>query len=385
MGRPAVDALDVAGCERLFRRHGLPLLVEGHTAGRDVFGRSAPFLVLVLLLELSRSVQLGWPTWANVLALLGALAVVMGGYALLNLARGRPWRTLPQAVDVPELAFFVLAPALAALLFGGDWRGALGIAVGNLVLLALVWLSVGYGLLSTLWWGLARIADELGASLLRLVRLLPLLLVFSLVLFFTTEVWQVFDHTGGTADVIIGVFFALLVVGLVASHAPTEARRAVAGATEGDDDAVPLRRSQLANVAAMVATTQLLQVIVVSLGTGLFFVALGTLTVTPEVRGLWDVQGGSWALELVLGDSELVLDQTLVRVATALATFTGLYYAISAQVDAVYRAELVDGIGAQLARVFAVRRRYLALLRGAESDVSGRVRASGGSDSTAEV
>ena len=47
-GAPAaVDHLDVPACERLFRRNGLPLLVEGHSLDRDVFGRSAPFLLVV--------------------------------------------------------------------------------------------------------------------------------------------------------------------------------------------------------------------------------------------------------------------------------------------------------------------------------------------------
>lgn len=57
-----------------------------------------------------------------------------------------------------------------------------------------------------------------------------------------------------------------------------------------------------------------------------------------------------------------MVTQTLVRVSVAIATFTGLYYAISVQVDAVYREEFVDGIETQLRDVLAVRARYLDLL-----------------------
>ncbi|MGO1277581.1 MAG: hypothetical protein ACTMIB_02620, partial [Cellulosimicrobium funkei] len=228
-GAPAaVDHLDVPACERLFRRNGLPLLVEGHSLDRDVFGRSAPFLLVVLLAELSGAVRSGWPAWANALALLGAAALVAAAYAGLNVVRGRPWSTLPQSVGVPELAFFVLVPALLPVVFGGQWGDALLTVVGNLVLLGVVRVVVGYGVLSSLWWGLARVTDELGAALLRLVRLLPLLLVFSLVLFYNAEVWQVFDRTHGVADLVLGAFFALLVVLFVGLRSPAEAREALA-------------------------------------------------------------------------------------------------------------------------------------------------------------
>lgn len=368
---PAAAPRDVAACERFFRRNGLPLLVEGHSVDRDVFGRSAPFLLVVLLAELSGAIRSGWPAWANALALLGGAAIVAAAYAGLNVLRGRPWSTLPQSVGVPELAFFVLVPALLPLVFGGQWGDALLTVVGNLVLLGVVRVVVGYGVLSSLWWGLARVTDELGAALLRLVRLLPLLLVFSLVLFYNAEVWQVFDRTHGIADVVLGAFFALLVVLFVALRSPAEAREALAETSArlpGHEPATRFSRGQTANLATMIASSQLLQVLVVSFGMGVFFMALGTLTVTPEVMALWDVDGGTWQQTLSLaggggvGGADLVVTQTLLRVSVAIATFTGLYYAISVQVDAIYREEFVDGIETQLTDVVRTRSRYLELL-----------------------
>jgi hypothetical protein len=370
-GAPGVVPLDAPACERFFRRNGLPLLVEGHSLDRDVFGRSAPFLLVVLLAELSGAVRTAWPAWANALALLGGAALVGAAYAGLNVLRGRRWSTLPQSVGVPELAFFVLVPALLPLVFGGQWADALLTAVGNVLLLGVVRVAVGYGLLSSLWWGLARVVDELGASLLRLVRLLPLLLVFSLVLFYNAEVWQVFDRTHGVADLVLGGFFLLLVVLFVALRVPGEARAALADAAADVPDGERAARfspRQMANLAAMIATSQLLQVLVVSLGMGVFFMALGTLTVTPDVMSLWAVDGGTWERTVTLAGgpgvegAQLVVTQTLLRVSVAIATFTGLYYAISVQVDAVYREEFVDGIGAQLRDVLRARARYLDLL-----------------------
>ena len=354
----------VVDCERVFRRNGLPMLVQGHTLRRDVFGRAAPFLLLVLVAQLSGAVNLSWSTTANLLAVVGAVAVITGGYVALNRVRGRAWSSLPQEIAAPELTFFVLAPALLPLLFGGQWAAAVVTALTNVMILALTWFTVQYGLASTLWWGMARAVDELGASLLRLVRLLPPLLIFSLVLFYNAEVWQVFDRVPTVSSVVLGVLFAVLILVLVGLRLPSEAGSALAQASADLPDAeglAPLGRGQRVNVMVMIGTSQLLQVVVVCAGVFAFFVGIGILTVTPAVQEVWAV-GGGWSLPITLQGTELVLNQSLLRVSTAIATFTGLYFAISIQTDTTYRTEFTAGIERQLRTVVAARVRYRELL-----------------------
>ena len=91
-----------------------------------------------------------------------------------------------------ELALFVIVPALLPLIFNGQWRSALVTAVGNLVLLGLIYAVVGLGLASILRWTLGRLAGQLRASLELFARAIPLLMIFSVVLFLTDEMWQVF-------------------------------------------------------------------------------------------------------------------------------------------------------------------------------------------------
>ena len=180
-----------------------------------------------------------------------------------------------------------------------------------------------------------------------------------------------FDRTHGVADLVLGAFFALLVVLFVGLRSPAEAREALAETAArhpGHERAARFSRGQTANLATMIATSQLLQVLVVSLGMGVFFMALGTLTVTPEVMALWDVDGGTWQRTLSLvggggvGGAELVMTPPLLRVSVALAPEAGRVQARIAQVDAVYREEFVDGIETQLADVLRARSRYLDLL-----------------------
>jgi len=355
----------IAACERTFRRYGLPLLVHGHTARRDIFGRAAPFLVVVLLLEAMATVQLSWPWWLNLLAVLGVMVALCGSYAGLNVLRGRRWSTLPQDVGGPELGFFVLAPAAAPLLFGGQWLTGAVNAIVNIVILLLVWAVVGYGLAATLWWGMSRVGTELGSSLVRLIRFLPLLLIFSIALFYSAEVWQVFDHTPGVSDVILGIFFAALILLILSMRLRAETHELLTRAEAQQEPGTqlpPLSRAQELNVTAMVGASQLLQVIVVSAGVGVFFFALGVLTITPGVLQEWGIDGGTWEVDLTFWGETLQISQTLLRVSVALATFTGLYYAISVLTDAVYRSDFVDEMVAKMADVTAHRVIYHQLL-----------------------
>ena len=349
--------------ERFFRRQGLPLLVEGHSIQRDVFGRSAGFLVAVMLLENVGLVDGSWPWWLNTLAVLGTLATIAGLYIVLNLVRRRGWSTLPQRVGWPELTFFVLAPALAAFATVGDWAVSIVIVVFNLLVLAITRVVVGLGVLSSLGWGIARLAGEFGTSLRRLIRLLPLVLIFSIVLFFNTEVWQVFDKISAQGDMVLAAFFLILIVSLTAAGARREADAAILeAAPHASPRSTEFDEGQRRNIVAMVASSQLLQVLVVSVATGVFFVLVGALTITDGVRDAWAIGGGTKIADLNFLGTWLQIDQSLLRVAVALATFNGLYYAINVQVDAVYRTELVDDIAAQLNEVVQVREHYLGLI-----------------------
>lgn len=354
-----------AECERTFRRYGLPLLVDDHSARRDVFGRAAPFLLLVLMFEVAAAARLTWPWWLNTLAIIAVTLGLCGAYALVNLMRSRPWHTLPQDVGTVELAFFVLAPGLLVFLTGGQWEAGLILVAFNLFVLGAVFATVRYGLGATLWWGASRLGSELGSSLLRLVRFLPLLLIFSMALFYSSEVWQLFGQAPATSTVVLSIFFAILILLILALRLRTETRQVLKQAEEatpGAKDLPRLTRAQLHNVSAMVASNQLLQVVVVSAGVGLFFFAIGILTITPGLMDSWGVQVNGWSQDISLWGESLIITQTHLRVAGAMAMFTGLYYAVSVLTDAIYREDFIGDIAAKLTEVNTYRVKYHALL-----------------------
>jgi hypothetical protein len=344
--------------ERRFRHAGLPLWIEDYSASTDVFNRAVPLLVLVFFGEMLGATSLDWSLAANVGATLGGLAILIAAGAIVNRIRGRHALALPDEVGRIELGAFVLLPALLPLAFGGQWRSALVTAGANAALLGLIYAVVGYGLLSILRWALARLLRQLASSLALLTRAIPLLMIFSIVLFLTTEMWQVFSQASVAALVILGILFVALGASFLIARLPAEVRsleREAGGAT------AELDHRQRLNVGLVMFVGQALQVLLVSVAVGAFFVVLGTMLVSASVLQSWIGSGGHVLLRIDFLGLDGIVTEELLRVSGALAAFTGLYFAISMLTDDVYRREFLDGLTAEMRETFRARAEYLRL------------------------
>jgi hypothetical protein len=342
---------ELAAYEGRLRRDGLPLLIEDYSAYEDIFTRAVPLLALVFGVELLGALKLDWPVWANALSLAGGLALLLGSLATANRRRGRRALSVPDRVGPAELAGFVLIPALLPLISGGQIVSALFTAAGNAFLLALIYGIVGIGLLSIVRWAGRRVVAQLAASLVLLTRAVPVLLVFMILLFLTTEVWQVFSDISDPALAGVVALFGTLGSVFVASRLPKEVR-----AIEREVGVEPpLRRRQRFNVGLVMFVSQGLQVLVVALLVGLFFVAFGALALTPHVIDEWIGTPPT----PIAGQARLSVE--LVKVSGALAAFSGLYYAISVLTQEDYREEFLDDLETSLRETFIERERYLDL------------------------
>lgn len=363
MSDPAGDDRRIRELERGFRRAGLPLLAEDYSATEDVFTRAIPLLALVFVLELLGAVNLEWSTLANVFAVIGGLALLLGAFGLLNILRGRPFASIPRKVGLPELSAFVLMPVVLPLVFGGQLTSAVVTAAVNVALLGLIWLVVGFGVISILRWTVARFIRLLGASLTLLVRALPLLLFFSLVTFFTNEYWQLFGRASDATFYAAAVLFALLAAAFLLVRLPGSVQE-----LERDSGLdVPLDRRQRANVALLVFVGQALQVAFVGVAIWLFFMVFGALLVTPAIRTDWLGSDGRELFTLPFLGEQLDVTKELMRTAAGVASFSALYYAVASAVDSAYRDELLTEITDQLRGTFAARREYLTLVQRREA------------------
>ncbi|MET0801262.1 MAG: hypothetical protein ABWZ53_08855 [Actinomycetota bacterium] len=354
------DEARIHELERRFRRDGLPNLILDFSPAEDVFTRAIPFLTIVFVLEVVNAMDIGRRAWENLLLALGGLAIFVSSFGVLNLLRGRRFLSVPDRVGVPELAAFVVLPAVLPIVFNRQLLFGFNTLLVNLALLGLVYLVIGFGVVSLVRWTGRRFFAQLGASLSVLVRAVPLLLFFSLVMFFTTEIWQVFTTPGPGAFWTAMGLFVLLAMVFLAVRLPGVVREVQSESAVGD---VPLRRKERLNLAAVALISEMLQVSFVSAAIWLFYVVLGALLVNDEVRQAWLLIPDDVDVAISWFGDHLQISEGLFRVATGVAAFAGLYYAVTILVDAAYRDQFVDSLTVELRDTFRRRAEYLELQR----------------------
>ncbi|MDQ3936615.1 MAG: hypothetical protein M3340_18495 [Actinomycetota bacterium] len=348
---------ELAVYERRFRKAGLPLFIEGYSAAGDVFNRAIPLLGLVFVVELLGAIDLDWHWSANVAAALGGLAVLLAAAGLVNRMRGRPFLSVPERLGAVELATFVLAPALLPLIFGGQVESAVATVLGNLGLLLAIYLVVGYALPAILREASIRLVRELATAVVSLTSALPLLLLFAVVMFVNTEMWEVLSTVPGRLLWVLGILLVVLGLLFLMARLPQEVRGIEEGAAAGP----PLDRRQRVNVGLVVLVSHALQVIVVAAGVGAFYVVFGALAIGPEVRESWIGSTGDSLVALDVFGERVEVTAELLRVSGGIAAVSGLYYAIAVLTDATYREHFRDRMGAEMRATFRARAEYLEL------------------------
>ena len=355
--RAELRPVETADYERRFRRAGLPLFVEGFSASTDVFNRAAPLLGLVFLGELLGAGKLDWSWWQNLLAIAGALALMLAAVAIINVLRGRPARAVPNRLGKTELAAFVILPALLPLIFGGQLGSAVATVAANLFLLILIYAVFVYGLLAILVWVFSRLAGQLRSSLGLLAKAVPLLAIFALLSFTTEEMWEMFGKMAGFDYLVVIGLFVVLGSAFLLVRVPREARTLEVEVGEGP----PLSRAQRVNVGLVLFVSQATQVLIVSITVGLFFVVFGLLAVDTDLRIEWMDIPGDTLLSFPLGGQDFQLTAELLRVAGGLAAFSGFYFAVAMLTDSTYREEFLTELTDEMRTSFRDRREYLRL------------------------
>ncbi len=344
---------DLAAYEQGFRRAGLPAFIAERTAARDIWTRAVPLLSLVFLAELSGAVDLQLSFAVNALLVLAAVGILLATLMLVNRVRGRPALARPEDVEAPELVAFVLVPALLPLALNGQWVSALVTAAGNAALLGLLYAALDYGLVSIVLWAGRRLVSQLAAALTLLIRAIPLLLLFSVVLFINTEMWQAFALLDGLRLAGGVGLLAAVAVTFLLSRAPREVAALETDVREGVGG-TPLDRRERVNVGLVLMVSQLLQVLVVSAAVGAFYVAFGLLVIPESLVETWTGE----APRVVLSLAGVTITQELFQVALAIAALSGLYYAIATLTDATYREEFLTELTDEMRASFVARAAY---------------------------
>ena len=357
---PMPESAQIREYERRFRRAGLPMFVEGFSASTDVFNRAAPLLGIVFIGELLGAGQLDWAWWQNLLAIAGGLVVILAGIALINVIQGRHLRAVPERLGKTELAAFVILPALLPLIFGGQVGSFAVTIAANLAILAVIYAVFVYGLLAILRWVLGRLAGQLASSLGLLAKAVPLLAIFALLSFTTEEMWDIFGTITPFAYAAVIGLFVVLGTAFLAVRVPREARRLE---REAGERGPKLSRAQRMNVGLVLFVSQAVQILIVSLTVGAFFVAFGLLAISPDVLREWVGEDTNPLVTITLADQQFRLTEELLRVAGGLAAFSGFYFAVAMLTDSTYREEFLEELTDEMRASFSARCEYLDLRR----------------------
>lgn len=366
--------------ERWFVRRGVPHFIDDYAATTDIWTRSVPMLVVAYVAGGFNALNLYDWTWQrNVLAGIVVIAVLCIGWMVTNRARGRRPFAKPDVVGAPELAAFIIGPALPSALFT-QWGDAVQAVVEGLALLVAIYLLTSYAVLALLLWAVRRSAAQLASLAGLVVRALPLLLLFTTFLFINAEVWQVAGTLTGVPYLATLTIFFLLGSVFVLSRVPGimrglgtftdwgEVHTALASTPAeqldtpraGPVHAAPLTARQKLNVGLVTVFSQSLQITFVALLLTMFFALFGFLAV-PEAttQGWTGLDSVNVIATWQISGRDLVVTEPLLRVAGFLGAFTGMYFTVVLSTDATYRDEFAEDVAPQIRQALAVRVAYL--------------------------
>lgn len=376
----------VVDVEQWFVRRGVPHFIDDYAATTDIWTRSLPVLLVAYVARGFNALDLyEWSWQRNLVAGLAVVVVLVIGWVVTDLVRGRPPFRSPEVLGTPELAAFIIGPAVPSALFG-QWGDALQSMLEGAALLAIIYLVTSYAVVALMSWAARRSAAQLATLASLVVRALPLLLLFTTFLFINAEVWQVAGTLDGLPYVATLATFFLLGAVFVLSRVPALMRGLATfgewpeiGALVRDTPAAhldvpssgpvpdwPLTVRQKLNVGLVTVFSQALQITFVALLLTSFFVLFGFLAIPEATTSAWTgVEPVHVLVSWDVGDRTLVITEPLLRVAGFLGAFTGMYFTVVLSTDATYRDEFAEDVAPQIREALAVRLAYRAHRLGA--------------------
>ncbi|MEU9807882.1 hypothetical protein [Mycobacterium sp. NPDC050853] len=368
-----------------FLARGLPVVLDRRVRSRELIDRAAPMIGVAgagaALYEListdndTRSIML--------MILLAVVALLMAAQPLILTALQRIGTlradTARRALSWLVIAIFVIGlPAVDT----GTWAAAATRMPAYLAAaLALIWLTyLGAGSIGL--WALRYASTQFGALGTLMSRALPLLML-TVVVFFTGELWQLSARTTrerlwqtiGFLALTATVFMFATVRDELAglrenrSEGPNTAAlltgTPLADLTDAEVPRPALRWPEKLNVLLVMVVSQAIQVVFFTSGVFAFFMLLGIVAVPHDVMALWAGESacpsgaappcsGTW-FGIRIG-----VPQTLIHMSLLVSVLSGLYFTVNSSIDPQYRSRFFEPLIADVAVSLAGRDVYLA-------------------------
>lgn len=372
---------DDAAARRLYRRHGLPNLIEGYAPFDDVMTRVAPFLMIVFVINIVTS-TINNGAWGAILGIAVGIAIVLGVHALLQRHKRLPVWARPERVGPVQIALWLLVPFAVRWLIGGAsiWKSLLWLLGGvGLLAFATFWATFGLGSMTV--WALRQIRLHISSVSEVLIKTLPLLLLTVLFFFFGAEAWQLM-HNLPTARFIGGlsafaVFGSVLLIATILRTTEDVTRfetwadvhnfAAATGAIdlppapEGTPTSEPHPRRVRANIDLVLFFSQAIQVLLVFLSVAVTIVGIGLLVVRPATIVAWIGSEPDYLTNHLGARDHFphTVTSELIKVSLFVAAFAAVQFAVQIASEGSSAHKVLDESVKSIRRALAVR-----LLRG---------------------
>ncbi|MET0896836.1 MAG: hypothetical protein ABWY45_02870 [Mycobacterium sp.] len=369
-----------------FLHRGLPLVLTRRVRSRALIERSAPAVsgvgALTAVLMLLGNLTGDDPDYGYIARLGGIAVVLIAAPFVLNLLHQRDTTASEAGRRTAALLVMAMFVVLMPVTVDG-WSAAALAEVPAFLLVTLVTIWLTYlGLGSIALWAFRFASVQLGALGNLMSRALPLLML-TVVVYFTGELWQLSARmTRERLWQTIG-FLALVAILFMVTTIRDEVRALREDRSEQSDptallvgtpfadgearpdpaERTPLSVAEQINVVAVMVVSQAIQVVMFTAGIFAFFLALGIIAVPYDVTVLWSSQescpvgeppcAGTWF------GIHLPIPQTLVHTSLFVAVLSGLYFTVSTSVDPLYRQRFFDPLVADVAVSLAGRDAYL--------------------------
>lgn len=409
--------------EKWFIKRGLPHFIENYKATDDIFSRTLPLIVLLIIVQMGLELSSKDVTWRDrVIGGVVGVVCVLGLFLVANLIRQRRlWWRLPKRVGLIEMAVLVVLGPVVGLVARASTE-AVGIDLAaNVGLFLVVYGLVAYAILPVIMWAVSHAVRELKNLAHLASKALPMLALFGTFLFLNVDMWHIASYLN-RADLwrIVGFFSVVTLLFLVA-RLPEEIRSLTGGFTrdtvtsaaagtplarhlEELDEILPQLRTtrrQRLNMLFVLGFTQIIQILLLSLVVFAYFITLGKIAVKPGQVADWlrvpecevtdyhqtheiatkctDPDGWMqvihpghfFGLEARIPGTEIVFSDPLIQTALLLTTFSAFFFAVSAVTDEAYRKDFFESITAKLTKSLEIRCGYVHLYLKAAANVGG--------------
>ncbi|UXA16162.1 hypothetical protein [Mycobacterium sp. SMC-4] len=363
--------------ERWFLERGLPAVLRPGALVRRVWQRSAPglagyavvmtFSLVFVLATGQHTIDIaGAPTRAEWFVLASIVAVLpvaaLTGWLTSRVADDR----LRSVVSAVSVAVVMISAAV-----GGPTPRLLVDLVIEAVVVGLILACTATGVGAILGWAVRIMLANLASVGDLLLGALPVMLLTVLV-FFNGPVWTMASTVSRARLWLALLFLFTIAVSFLLSSTLARVRPILLPDAKRPEDAanlvgtpfetmpdrprrVALSRSERLNVRFVLALSQIVQVMTVALVTGLLFLVLGLILVSPEMLAALTRGGPSDGQ--ILGMT-LPIPQALIQLTMFLTALTFMYLAARAVGDSEYRTRFVEPLLDDLRLTLVARDRY---------------------------